>query len=107
MIDIAFSERMTLVSNWIYTLLDFIFVFFLCSTIFYSVRYHRQKEPIKRGIDTARMNVSMGIMIADIGVIQLISADLLHTIIGAIFLVLGSYNLFAGIRNYKHFKSLS
>lgn len=53
----------------------------------------------------AKANISMGLMLVAMGIIQLFSfsADMTgwRVTIGAIFLALGLFNLYMGVRNYR------
>jgi hypothetical protein len=48
------------------------------------------------------MNISMGLMLISISVIQLFlfTGSSVRVVVGAVMLLLGLFNLFAGIRNY-------
>src|SRR5690606_5821776 len=74
-------------------------------SVYFSFRYRRSIDAGLRGLQQARMNISMGIMLIAIALIQifLFEANWLRSIIGAIFLLMGLFNLFAGIRNRKFF----
>lgn len=79
----------------------------LAFTIFYSFKYRRQREAVPRGLYQARMNISMGgalVMLA-IYILFLIPGTYATMIVGVIFLLLGSFNLFAGIRNHALFNA--
>jgi|GEM_PF-298509 len=82
----------------------------LCAVLsfLFSFRYRRATDAAVRGLFQARMNISMGIMLIAIAIIQifLFEANWLRSIIGAIFLLMGLFNLFAGIRNRRIFSQL-
>jgi uncharacterized membrane-anchored protein len=71
-------------------------------TVFYSFVYRRQTSAKKRGLFAARMNMSMGAMLLSIALLQIIlfSGSTVRVIFGAVCLVLGLFNMFAGIRNH-------
>ena len=77
----------------------------LIMTVFYSYRSRRSTDGRLRGLYAARMNIVMGIMLLFIAIIQmfLFPGSTLRVIIGAIFMLLGLFNLFAGIRNHGYF----
>jgi hypothetical protein len=54
------------------------------------------------------MNMSMGFMLIFISLIQmfLFSGSTLRVVIGALFFLLGLFNLFAGLRNHSHYTRL-
>ncbi|MBJ6362050.1 YtpI family protein [Paenibacillus sp. GCM10012307] len=73
----------------------------LCFTTYYSYKARRSHEVRDRGLYTARMNISMGLMLVLLSLVQMVmfSGSTVRMIVGAVFLVLGLFNLFAGIRN--------
>lgn len=89
--------------QWIFS--PVIFISLLCS-IYFSVKSRQAKEPIRKGILGGRLNISMGIMLIFISFVQLFLSDesTLRIVLGAIFLVLGIFNLFAGLRNVSHYQ---
>ncbi|REK75847.1 YtpI family protein [Paenibacillus paeoniae] len=78
------------------------------STLF-SFKSRRAKDTRTKGIYAARMNISMGGMLIFIAAVQLFLSNesTLRIIIGAIFIVLGLFNLFAGIRNLSVYRSMA
>ena len=84
-----------------------IFVFLL-SSIYFSVKSRSSKEPIEKGILTGRLNISMGAMLIFLAIIQLFNSNesTLRIILGAIFLLIGLFNLFAGLRNLSYYQKL-
>jgi multisubunit Na+/H+ antiporter MnhG subunit len=83
-----------------------IMISLVCSAT-YSIKSRRAKDTYQRGIFGAKMNISMGAMLVFIALVQLfLSAEsTLRIVIGAIFLVLGVFNLFAGLRNLSLFRA--
>jgi len=79
----------------------------LLSSVFFSLRARRSTEPVQRGLYTARMNISMGIMLLLMAGIQMVmfAGDTVRVIVGSIFLLLGLFNLFAGLRNHRHYST--
>lgn len=74
----------------------------------YSFRSRRTNDGLLRGLYTSKMNISMGLMLIFIAIIQmfLFSGSSLRVVIGALFFLLGLFNLFAGMRNHSHFTRL-
>ncbi|MBV6714072.1 YtpI family protein [Paenibacillus chitinolyticus] len=85
-----------------------IFITLLFSVVF-SFRSRRKTDPKQRGTNAALMNISMGLMLILIAVTQLffLSDTPVRRIFGTICLLLGLFNLFAGIRNYLYFSRMS
>lgn len=88
--------------QWLHGALLVIFACSLFGSVLFSVRYRRQVSRKARGMDAAKMNMSMGAMLISIAIIQLFlfTGSTVRVIVGAVMLLLGLFNLFAGIRNY-------
>lgn len=88
--------------QWLHGALLFIFACSLFGSVLFSVRYRRQVSRKARGMDSAKMNICMGAMLISIAIIQLFlfTGSTVRVIVGAVMLLLGLFNLFAGIRNY-------
>jgi uncharacterized membrane protein HdeD (DUF308 family) len=71
----------------------------------FSFRARRSSDARLRGLYAARMNISMGLMLVFIALIQMIlfTGSTLRVVIGALFMVIGLFNLFTGLRNHSHF----
>jgi multisubunit Na+/H+ antiporter MnhG subunit len=94
-----------------------IFMYVIYFAIFASTLYslynsfaaRRSQDPIRRGLLSARMNIGMGTMLTLFAFIQLFlfqsanEGSTIRVIIGALFLLLGLFNIFAGLRNRKIF----
>jgi hypothetical protein len=74
----------------------------------FSYRARRSGDAKLRGLNGARMNICMGLMLIFIALIQMIlfTGSTLRVVIGALFLVVGLFNLFAGFRNQSHFNRI-
>jgi hypothetical protein len=86
----------------------FLFIASLAFTVFFSIAYRRQQNTKKRGLFSSRMNISMGFMLLMIALIQIIlfTGSSVRVIFGAVCLVLGLFNMFAGIRNHGMFSRM-
>jgi cytochrome c biogenesis protein CcdA len=71
----------------------------------FSYRARRSSDARLRGLNAARMNIMMGLMLIFIALIQMIlfTGSTLRVVIGALFMIIGLFNLFAGLRNHSHF----
>ncbi|MGG1877193.1 YtpI family protein [Paenibacillus cisolokensis] len=78
------------------------------SAALYSIRARRMPDPADRGINLAMMNICMGIMLASLSLVCmfLFSGSTTAVIVEAAFLVLGAFNLFAGLRSRDYYKKL-
>ncbi len=74
-------------------------------SVYFSFRARREKEAAKRGLYSARMNICMGLMLVLIAITQIFffSESSFRRIFGTVLVLLGLFNLFAGIRNHGHF----
>jgi hypothetical protein len=91
--------------QWVFGTLILISCFL---SAFYSFKARRTTDARLRGLFASRMNISMGIMLIFISLIQmfLFGGSSLRVVIGALFLLLGLFNLFAGLRNHSHYSRL-
>lgn len=74
-------------------------------SVYYAIRYRRHPDPIERGVLSARMNICMGLMLILLSVTQLFffTDTAVRRVIGTIFLLIGLFNLYSGIRNHSLF----
>ncbi|AOZ93859.1 YtpI family protein [Paenibacillus crassostreae] len=75
------------------------------SAAYYSIRSHRSNNPIDRGLYGSITNIFMGIMLIMIAItfMFIFHGSTPSIIVEALFLVLGAFNIFAGLRNRKHY----
>lgn len=90
------------------TLLSIGVIASLAATVYYSLKHRRSADPKTRGLLAARMNIVMGIMLILLALIQMLlfTGSTVRVIVGAVFLLLGLFNLFAGLRNHSIYRSL-
>ena len=94
-----------LVLHWILVIL------IIASSLFsvtFSFKSRRASDGRIRGINAARMNMSMGVMLVLVAIFMMLaySGSTVKVIIGALFIVLGLFNLFAGLRNHSVYNSM-
>ncbi|NOU88012.1 hypothetical protein GC102_19890 [Paenibacillus sp. LMG 31460] len=77
----------------------------LALSLYFSFRSRRESDPARRGLFSARMNICMGLMLVLIAITQIFffSESSFRRIFGTVLVLLGLFNLFAGIRNHGHF----
>lgn len=90
-----------------YLLFALLIITCLCSA-FYSYRSRRTTDIRLRGIYGSNMNISLGVMLV---VLALICMFIFHgstagVVVEALFLVMGAFNIFAGLRNRSHFNRM-
>ncbi|MNP27147.1 hypothetical protein D3C76_1200380 [compost metagenome] len=84
----------------------FILLIITCiASAYYSIRSHRSSDSNVRGLYGAITNILMGIMLITMAVVFMFifQGSTPSIIVEALFLVLGAFNIFAGIRNRKHY----
>lgn len=74
----------------------------LLFSMYYSVKRRRADSHKSSGLYSARMNICMGSMLVFIALIQILLFEetTVRIIVGSVFLLLGLFNVFAGIRNH-------
>lgn len=79
------------------------------SSVYYSVRSRKAESMRQRGIFAARTNIFMGLMLTLIAFTQLFLfiSSYIRMGVGVVFLLLGLFNLFAGIRNHNLYSKVS
>ncbi len=84
----------------------FILLVVTCITsAYYSIRSHRSSDPTDRGLYGAITNILMGIMLMMMSLVFMFifRGSTLSIVVEALFLVLGAFNIFAGLRNRKYY----
>ncbi|MEC0368888.1 YtpI family protein [Paenibacillus chibensis] len=79
----------------------------ICAAL-YSSRSRRSKDARERGLYGATTNIFMGVMLIMLALIFMFifSGSTVAVIIEAVFLVLGAFNIFAGIRNRGYYSRM-
>jgi hypothetical protein len=94
------------------TALHWLLVILICLTslcsVYFSYKSRRSADMRSRGMNAALMNVCMGIMLELIAIFFMLafSGSTIKVIVGALFIVLGLFNLFAGLRNHSVYRSM-
>ncbi|MFK7697774.1 YtpI family protein [Paenibacillus sp. HJGM_3] len=91
------------------TVLLAVIVLTLLGAVYYSYKYRSQTSPKLRGLFAAKMNISMGVMLLAIALVQMLlfSGSTLRVVIGAVIMLIGLFNLFAGIRNHGFYDRMT
>jgi len=81
---------------------------FAALSVAFSILHRRARSHARKGLLQARMNICMGLMLVGIAAIQILLFDTstVRVIVGTVFLLLGLFNLFAGLRNHAYFARL-
>ncbi|MGO4371374.1 YtpI family protein [Paenibacillus sp. 2TAB19] len=80
----------------------------LVLSVVFSLKSRRGTDAKLRGMNAAKMNISMGVMLMFIALVQLFLSNesTVRIVIGSLFLVLGVFNLFAGLRNLSVYRTM-
>lgn len=75
---------------------------------YFSVTGRRSKDQLDRAIYGATTNIMMGCMLIILAFIFMLifSGSTVSIVIEALFLVLGAFNIFAGLRNRGYYKKI-
>jgi hypothetical protein len=78
------------------------------SSVWFSFKSRRAADPKVRGLNAARMNLAMGalLLLAAITQLVLFEPDTVRIAVGSVFLLMGAFNVFAGLRNHGYFSRL-
>ncbi len=89
---------MTELISWALTALV---VLFSALSVWFSFKSRRAKDLKEKAQLTSKMNICMGVMLIAISFVQLLffEESTVRTVVGIVFLLLGLFNLFAGLRN--------
>ncbi|QYR20403.1 YtpI family protein [Paenibacillus sp. sptzw28] len=92
--------------------LHWLLIIFICLTsvlsVVFSFKSRRAPDIRLKGMNAARLNMSMGTMLVLIALFMMLaySGSTVKVIIGALFIVLGLFNLFAGLRNHSIYRAM-
>ncbi|MFO1444017.1 YtpI family protein [Bacillus sp. Bva_UNVM-123] len=76
--------------------------------IFYKVKYVRSKRPVERKWISSKSSVALGLFVTLFGVNQLfLNGNTVTYIIAVIFILLGGYNIFGGVKAYQYYFPLA
>lgn len=77
-------------------------------SVVFSFKSRRSADLKSRGVYAARTNICMGITLILLAFVQMLmfSGSTLRLIVGAVFLLLGLFNLFAGMRNHSIYRAM-
>jgi len=94
--------------SWFHYILLGLITAALIFSVFYSFRSRTQQDAARRGLYTARMNISMGLMLVGLALLQLLVFEMstVRVILGTVFLLLGLFNLFAGLKNQTVYRTM-
>jgi len=86
-------------------LLFILLVVFVLGAAYFSTSSRRSDDPLEKGLKRSMMNVMMGAMLVTLGLMSmfLYHGSTLNIIIEAVFLIIGLFNLFSGLRSYGYY----
>ncbi|MCQ6558561.1 YtpI family protein [Paenibacillus mendelii] len=91
--------------NWLLVIGVFASLF---ASLFFSYKSRRARDGRQRGMNAAKMNIFMGVMLMLVALLFMLvySGSTVKVIIGTLFIVIGLFNLFAGLRNHSVYRSM-
>ncbi|UVI31886.1 YtpI family protein [Paenibacillus spongiae] len=91
--------------NWLLVIGVFASLF---ASVFFSYKTRRSRDGRQRGLNASMMNISMGIMLLLFALLFMLvySGSTVKVIIGTLFIVIGLFNLFAGLRNHSIYRAM-
>lgn len=89
-------------------ILVIIFVLAFAFYIFYKAKYFRTKLPAEKKWISAKSNIALGIFVGFFGINQVfLNLSTVGIIVGIVFILLGAFNVWGGIKSYKFFLPLA
>lgn len=86
-------------------LLFILLVVFVIGAAVYSISSRRAANPQDKGLKRSIMNVMLGAMLVTLSLMSmfLFRGSTVNIIVEAIFLVIGAFNIFSGLRSYGYY----
>ncbi|AIQ46262.1 hypothetical protein R70723_10505 [Paenibacillus sp. FSL R7-0273] len=86
-------------------LLFILLVVFMTGAAAYSLSSRRTSDPLEKGRRRSIMNVLLGAMLVTLSLMSmfLFRGSTLSVIVEAVFLVIGAFNIFSGLRSYGYY----
>lgn len=76
--------------------------------LFYKVKFVRSKRPVERRWISSKSAVALGLFVALFGLNQFfLYGGTVTYVVGSIFILLGGYNIIAGVKAYKYYFPLA
>lgn len=86
-------------------LLFILLVIFVIGAAVYSVSSRRATDPLHKRLKRSVMNIMLGAMLITLSLMSmfLFRGSTINIIVESIFLVIGVFNIFSGIRSYSYY----
>jgi uncharacterized membrane-anchored protein len=86
-------------------LLFVLLVVFMTGAAVYSLSSRRTSDPLEKGRKRAIMNVLLGAMLVTLSLMSmfLFRGSSINIVVEALFLVIGAFNIFSGLRSYGYY----
>ncbi|QSF46650.1 YtpI family protein [Paenibacillus tianjinensis] len=86
-------------------LLFILLVVFMTGAAVYSLSSRRASDPMERGRRRSIMNILLGAMLVTLSLMSmfLFRGSTISIIVEALFLVIGAFNVFSGLRSYGYY----
>lgn len=81
-----------------------LFVISLSFYVFYKAKYFRSRRPAEKKWISSKATVALGLFVALFGLNQFfINPTTVGYIVGTVFILLGAFNVWGGVKSYKHY----
>ncbi|MFC5531239.1 YtpI family protein [Cohnella yongneupensis] len=79
-----------------------------CLSVLNSFKSRQSKDGKQRGLHASRMNIYMGLMLIFLSILMMLlfTGSSLLVVVCLLFMLLGIFNLFAGMRNRSYYSRL-
>lgn len=89
-------------------ILAFLIIISFTMYLFYKTRYFRTKRPMEKQWLSGKSRIALGLFVALFGLNQFfVHASTTSRVIGVLFLLYGTFVVYNGIRQYRHFLPLA
>lgn len=76
--------------------------------VFYKVKFFRTQRPVEKKWLSSKSSIALGVFVGVFGLNQLfINQTTTSYIVGAIFILVGAFNVWGGLKAYKHYLPLA
>lgn len=89
-------------------ILVILFVFAFVFYIFFKAKYFRTRMPAEKKWVQSKASICLGFFVAVFGLNQFfLNQTTVAYLVGSIFILLGAFHIWGGIKSYKHFLPLA
>ncbi|WP_128894687.1 YtpI family protein [Longirhabdus pacifica] len=89
-----------------YAIIYLLIIASLIMSVYFSSKSLKTKSVKERGLLKSKTNISMGIMLITASIFLFRTGSIVFIIVCAVFMLLGLFNVYGGIKHHRHFKQL-